>query len=357
MNKILPDLFKFLFGVPRIHSTDLGDPKSILIIRQHNQLGDMLAGSSLITALKDTYPDAKITFLCGPQNKDALQKNSKLHKVFVFDKKRLLQADYFNDLWKLLKARYDVCIAPSVVSISFTNNLLAALSNSKIKIGPASLDGTPNPYASFFNVPVDLDWRRAPETNVAKRILDIVKPFGITTTEYSPIISYDHQDLGTAKEFLRKEGVLPDQKTIGLHVGAGKPPNRWPAEKFSELMNKLNAECAPLFVLTGSTADIPLINNVLAGTPHVRVLTYINRSIPEVAALISLLDLFITNDTGILHVAASTRTPQLSLFGPTDPHVWAPIGDMKIYIKKSEDISDIRVDDVFAVSCQLLLHQ
>jgi ADP-heptose:LPS heptosyltransferase len=357
VNKILPGLFKFLFGVPRIHITDLGDPKSILIIRQHNQLGDMLAGSSLITALKDAYPDANITFLCGPQNKDALQKNAKLSKVFVFDKKRLLQADYFTDLRRVLKKNYDVCIAPSVVSISFTNNLLAAISNSKIKIGPASLDGIPNTYASFFNVPVELDWRRAPETNVAKRILDIVKPFGITTTEYSPIISYDHQDLGIAKEFLRKEGVLLGQKTIGLHVGAGKPPNRWPDEKFCELINRLNTECAPLFILTGSTADIPLINNVLANIPHVRVLTYINRSIPEVAALISLLDLFITNDTGILHVAASTRTPQVSLFGPTDPRVWAPIGDMKIYIKKSENIADISVDDVYTVSRQLLLHQ
>ncbi len=357
MNTILPGLLKFLFGVPRLAITNLGDPKSILIIRQHNQLGDMLAGSSLITALKDTYPDAKITFICGPQNKDALQKNNKLHKVFVFDKKRLIQADYFNDLWRVLKSRYDVCIAPSVVSISFTNNLLAALSNSRIKIGPASLDGKPNTYASFFHVPVDLDWRRAPETNVAKRILDIVKPFGITTKEYSPVISYDHQDLGAAKEFLRKENVLPGQKTIGLHVGAGKPPNRWPEKKFSALINKLHEEYAPLFVLTGSTSDIPLINNVLAGIPQARVLTYINRSIPEVAALISLLNLFITNDTGILHVAASTRTPQLSLFGPTDPHVWAPLGDMKIYIKKSDDISAIEVDDVFAVSCQLLLHQ
>jgi ADP-heptose:LPS heptosyltransferase len=219
------------------------------------------------------------------------------------------------------------------------------------------LDGTPNTYASFFNVPVDLDWRRAPETNVAKRILDILRPFGITTTEYSPIISFDHQDLGGAKEFLSESTVLPGQKTIGLHVGAGKPPNRWPATKFSELINRLHLENAPLFVLTGSTADIPLINNVLASTSHVQVLTFINRSIPEVAALISLLDLFITNDTGILHVAASTRTPQVSLFGPTDPHVWAPIGDMKIYIKKSESIDDISVDDVFAVSRQLLLHQ
>ena len=357
MNKILPALFKFLFGVPRIHVTDLGDPKSILIIRQHNQLGDMLAGSSLITALKDTYPEADITFLCGPQNKDALQKNAKLSKVFVFDKKKLLQADYFTDLWRVLKKNYDVCIAPSVVSISFTNNVLAALSNSRIKIGPASLDGTPNTYAGFFNVPVDLDWRRAPETNVAKRILDIVKPFGITTNDYSPIISFDHQDLGTAKSFLRGAIMLPNQKTVGLHVGAGKPPNRWPAEKFSMLVNKLNSEYAPLFVLTGSTADISITNNVLAEIPQVRVLTYIDRSIPEVAALISLLDLFITNDTGILHVAASTRTPQISLFGPTDPHVWAPIGDMKIYIKKSENINDISVDDVYALSRQLLLHQ
>jgi len=354
---IFSGLIKLLFGVPQETIKDLGEPRSILIVRQHNQLGDMLAGSSLITALKEKYPKADITFICSPQNKDALTKNNKLHKVFVFDKRRLSNPGYFALLWKVLKAPYDVCIAPSVVSLSFTSNFLAALSNATIKIGPASLDGVINPYASFFHCPVHLDWRHAPDTNVAKRILDIVKPFDITTTDYHPIISFDDGDAAVAQSFLDDSSVLPSQMVIGLHVGAGKLPNRWPIENFIELIHKLNNNHAPAFILTGSDADISLINNVLAKTPHVRIFAYINKSIPQVAALISRLDLFITNDTGILHVAASTETPQISLFGPTNPHVWAPLGDLKIYIKKSDSINDISVDDVLAVSQQLLLHQ
>ncbi|MFO7444736.1 MAG: glycosyltransferase family 9 protein, partial [Ignavibacteriaceae bacterium] len=81
---------------------------------------------------------------------------------------------------------------------------------------------------------------------------------------------------------------------------------------------------------------------------------FVNRNIPEVAALVSKSDLFISNDTGIMHVAGTTATPQISVFGPTNPFNWAPIGEKKLFIRKSDLIDDITVDDVFDL-CKTLL--
>ena len=75
--------------------------------------------------------------------------------------------------------------------------------------------------------------------------------------------------------------------------------------------------------------------------------------IPRVAALISLSNLFISNDTGIMHVAGTTSTPQISIFGPTNPLNWAPIGKNKFYIRKSELIDDIAVEDVLKMCVYL----
>ena len=81
---------------------------------------------------------------------------------------------------------------------------------------------------------------------------------------------------------------------------------------------------------------------------------FINKPIPQIAALISMSDLFISNDTGIMHVAGTTNTPQITIFGPTNPFNWAPIGLNKYFIRKSELIDDVSVDEVYHL-CELIL--
>jgi len=79
--------------------------------------------------------------------------------------------------------------------------------------------------------------------------------------------------------------------------------------------------------------------------PHVVV----KQQIGDVAAIINELDAFVSNDTGIMHVAAGTKTPLLSLFGPTDPLQWAPKGEKNHYISSSDGrIDSITTEDVYS---------
>jgi heptosyltransferase-2 len=55
-----------------------------------------------------------------------------------------------------------------------------------------------------------------------------------------------------------------------------------------------------------------------------------------------------------MHVAGATETPQISIFGPTNPFNWAPIGKNKLFIRKSELIDDVSVEDVYGLCEQLL---
>ncbi len=114
-------------------------------------------------------------------------------------------------------------------------------------------------------------------------------------------------------------------------------------------MNKLNSEYPINFYLTGSKSDKGEID-YLVNELDFKVGLFINKPIPEVAALISKSDLFISNDTGIMHVSGTTETPQISIFGPTNPFNWAPIGPNKYFIRKSELIEDVAVDDVYQLS-------
>ncbi len=352
-SKLTNLIFKKLLSVEENKNRDIDSPQKIIIIRQHNQLGDLLAGVSLFRAIKESYPHSHITLMVSPFNYPGMVKNRYIDRIVIFYKNKLLNPFYFFPFRKILKEEYDLAIVPVVVSISFTSNLLARIANAKIRIGPESLDGKINESAYLFDRRVKLDWRNHPDSNVSERSLDIVRPFGINTEDYRSEISFDEDDLNNADKFISDNNLREKRFLAGLHIGAGKIQNRWSFVKYASLIKKMNQNHSINFYLTGSKADkeeIDFLKNEL----DFDIKMFINKPIPEVAALISRSDIFISNDTGIMHVAGTSNTPQISLFGPTNPFNWAPIGENKYFVRKSELIEDIAVDDVYQICKRIL---
>lgn len=345
-SNILNSILKKIFALAENPDKNLGDVKNILVIRQHNQLGDMLAGVSLFRAVKEKYPQSHLTVLSSKDNYYGVIKNKLIDELIVFDKTKMFNPIQLIRFIKKLRQQFDLTIVPVTVSISFTSNLIARLANSKIRIGPWSLDGKPNSSAYLFDRRVDIDWRKHPDSNVSEHILEIVRPFKIETKDLSSEISFDESDNNAAKYFISEINEDSKSIVIGLHVGAGKPQNRWSLTKYVQLIEKLNTSYNCVFYLTGSDSDEEELNYVISNT-KVKLHKYLNKEIPQVAALISNTNLFITNDTGIMHVAGTTKTPQISLFGPTNPFNWAPCGKNKIFLRKSDLIDDIEVEEVF----------
>jgi len=352
MKKILYFLLKKFWGVAENPLRELNTPKKILVVRQHNQLGDMLACISVFRALKEKYPASEVSVIVSPANKNALHKNKFIDELFVFDKNKILSLNYLKKLIQFLRTEYDLAIVPVTVSISFTSNLLCRMANAKTRIGPNSLSGKSNASAFFFDRRIDLDWKKYPDANVSDFSLDILRPFGITTENFSSEISFDETDEKEADEFL-KSFSPKNRKIVGLHVGAGKPPNRWSYENFISIINLLEAKYQPILYVTGSSDDLEIIESIQRGViPEVKL--FLKKEIPQVAALITKSDLFITNDTGIMHVAGTTPTPQISIFGPTNPLNWAPIGKQKHFLRHSDLINDVTVAEVFSLCSSLL---
>jgi len=352
--KFLIDFLRKNFSEEEKQDYILDNPKSFLIVRQHNQFGDMLASTSLFRAIKEKFPESKITLIASPENYFAVTKNNLIDELFVFNKKKLFNIFYLLHLIKILKKEYDVAIVPATVAVSKTSCILAALSKSKIKIGPASLDNNENSLAFLFNYRVNLNWKKNPDAHVSDFILDIVKPFGITTQNFRSHIEFTKDDEKEVNKFISKMN-LSDEYLIGFHVGAGKSQNRWPLDKFINLIYLLNKNYKIKIYFTGSNADKNEISYIKKNL-KVDAKYFLNRPIPQLAALISKSDLFITNDTGVMHVAGATDTPQISIFGPTNPFNWAPVGAEKYFIRKSEFVSDVTEEDVFNI-CKLILEK
>ncbi len=324
------------------------EPEKVLIVRQHNQFGDLLASVSLFRAVKETYPDCKVTLIASPENFFAVDKNEFIDELFVFDKRQFFNPFYFIKLKKIITQKFDLAIVPATVAISKTSCIIAALSDAKFKIGPKSLDGNENPFSFVFNQSVVLNWKKCPDAHVSDFILDVIRPIGIKTKNYGTSVKYDEMDVECADEFLTTLNVGKNDYIIGFHIGAGKPPNRWPLEKFIKLIYLL-AQYHPIKIyFTGTEADKDEIDYIQLNLGF-EAGYFLNKTIPQLSALISKSDLFITNDTGVMHVAGATKTPQISIFGPTNPFNWAPIGDNKYFLKRSELVGDIEVEEVFNI--------
>jgi len=341
-------LEKFL-AAPELTDKSIGIPKKILVIRQHNQFGDLLASVSLFRAIKESFPSSHLTLIASVENHHAVTKNEFIDELIIYDRRKLLYLTYIAQIKKILRKDYDLAIVPATVAVSLTSCIIAALSKAKIKIGPGILNGNKNDLAYVFHHKINLDWRKCPDAHVSDFILDIVRPFGIKTKNFKSSISFTQLDVITADEFLT---TFPsDQFTllIGFHVGAGKQQNRWSLYKYVELIKRIQSKHKIKFYFTGSRAD-SVEMDFMKSRFNDRCGYFIDRTIPQLAALINMSSLFITNDTGVMHVAGTTKTPQISLFGPTNPFNWAPVGAEKFFIRKSELIDDISVDDVYNLS-------
>jgi heptosyltransferase-2 len=333
--------------------------KKILVVKQHNQFGDMLCTYPIFPALKKRFTTAKITLVASKENSIFLKAGTDpyIDELLIYKKFNLWNLIKF--IIKIRKVKYDIGIVPSTVSISRTSHLINALSKARIKVGVKSLDGKENKYSSLLNLKKDFDWR-GKEVHQKHKNLEIVKQIGaeLTTEEINNIrINLDDEEIRNAQNIYIKYFPDKSKMIIGIHCGAGKIQNRWDVKKFAELMEKMNKEYNCYFYCSNGPMDGQVSKELeknLEGK-NVKYKIIKDNGIIETAAMISLCNMFISNDTGIMHIADYTGVKVISLFAETKGYEWASMRKNCIYIQsKTENINDIEVDEVFNTSIKLL---
>jgi ADP-heptose:LPS heptosyltransferase len=114
---------------------------------------------------------------------------------------------------------------------------------------------------------------------------------------------------------------------IGVHASGGRESKQWHLDRFAGAARRLAESRHATIVLTGAASDRPLVDAVrqgLTGLPVVDAAGALD--LPSLAALLARLDLFITGDTGPMHLAAAVGAPVVALFGPSNPVRYGPLG-------------------------------
>jgi ADP-heptose:LPS heptosyltransferase len=335
-----------------------GKIKNILIVKQHNQLGDMLCSLPLFAAVRNKFRDSYITLVASKDNFEIFNSraNQYFDKLILFDKSS--PKTIINFIRQLRSRKYEIGIVPSTVSFSHTSHLINYISGAATRTGVRSADKRFNKYEYLLNVKSDFNWDKN-SLHQIYRNLEIGELIGCSLTQEQ--INEVNLELSSEEnrfaEDFKSNNFNNNNITIGFHPGAGKPPNRWKTENFNEIIEKLNSNFNPNIIITSGPMDSEVVKPIkeyLSGK-KIRFTVSENTPLRNTAAIISKLDLYITNDTGPMHIANYLRTPVIALFGPTNGFEWGPVFKHQAYIQSpSGNINDISTEIVYNKALSIL---
>jgi ADP-heptose:LPS heptosyltransferase len=326
---------------------DLDRIKRILVVRQDNRIGNLVLATPLLLALRRRFPQTEIWFLAS-QTFHTLFSNSRLVDRILVAKKRQyifhpLSLIFF--IRKIRRQRFDLAIdASDEKSFSFNNSFLILLSAARYRIGYAG------PRKDLFlnlQVPPSTTKRHASEMH-----LDILRYLVGDVQSNGLRVEIDAEQKVQAESFLSEKGVLPEDFLIGMHVG-GRLGKRWPLENFRELAEWLTRTFVAKVIIFWGPEERKVIRLFKkAGSNQIvsRLLP-----LPVLAALIARCNLFISPDTGAMHLSVAVGTPTLALFLDSDHVKFGPLGEKhKILTTSNGTIPVQTVKNTFVEMAQSL---
>jgi len=322
------NLFKYIdtiFGTPVCYFFGLFNkkkevPKSethnILIIKLM-AMGDIIVFLPSIRALRKRYPHAKITFLTTPAMVPVLRHIPDLDEIIEFGIPRdVTPWGFWHFIQKLRKLKFNVAI--DVEQYYRLTGLIMWLAHIPNRIG---FDVSGQGRNTMLTVSVKYNDTLHEVKNFGK-LVEALGAEGPTET-ISPIFNpHPEEDIQQIKS------ILPEPaKTIAIHPGtsATAKSRRWAPENFAKVADVLANEGYRI-VFTGAKEEEPIIKNILSYAEQNHTNLVGKTSLNQLLELFRQVRLIISLDTGPLHLAATTDTPILGLYGANTPIKWGPFG-------------------------------
>lgn len=290
-----------------------------IIVRMPNWIGDMVMATPILEDLRAKFPDSHITVMCRYPICALLEKNPNIDAIFGFSKVNIFthRIESRDIVDKLQQGRYDLGI---ILTRSFSAAWLFWIGKVRKRIG------YPGRGSGFFltnKVAFPQNSEKIHQINIYKRVLE---PLKIPISDTLPKIFLSQSEIDDAKDCLKRLKVNKTHKLVGINPGAAYGQAKcWPAEKFREVTKELIKRDITVLYF-GEPSFAPIVKKLCHGFPEGVVDLCGKTSLRELAAMISLCDTFLTNDSGPMHMACAVKTPVVALFGPTNQDATGPYG-------------------------------
>jgi len=329
--------------------------KKILFVIRH-QMGDMIAALPMMRSVRSFYPDSQIILVT--------KKSTRFEEIFKDNNSPVNEVKYYEtgieNFLKLAKElkdeSIDLAIVPSSVVFSATNHLLAYYSRAKYRAGVRSKDYEVNKTGYVLNIKNDFLWD-SKKVHQVERNLDVIRQLSINISDNTIRITLNDENQKFADNFIKEHFPELTKPVIGFHPGAGKLQNVWPAEKFAETARMFYQKTGAFIFISEGPSDEIYVSEMEKYLKEKNITQYIRHkgTLMNNTAIISKLNLFISNDTGVMHLAAGLDVPLIGLFGLTNAYEWGPVGENKVSIQAfRQNLNNIEPREVFETGMTLL---
>jgi ADP-heptose:LPS heptosyltransferase len=327
------------------------EPRNILVI-DFGQLGDVVLSLPALNAIRQRFPRAHITVAVGKSCAEVVKLSGYADATLDVDRVALRDGPKPWAVMRIIRltkevrrARYDFVI--DLHSLSETN-LLGFLSGAPRRLY-AKRPGRSLDFLSNFRPAPSVEDR---SKHAIDRYLQVLAPLGVKDVERVPHLRTRPEDDAAVEQMLKREKAHTGAPLIGLFPGAGHPSRRWPLERFAALADKLVRDTDVRIIVFAGPEERALVKEMREQFPKGSVI-FDKLTIPQLASALARLSVFVSNDTGPMHIATAVGASVVLLLDRRAPDSYLPIKGRHQIIYSSA-INDVTIEEVYAAARELL---
>jgi len=293
--------------------------KSKILLRANNCIGDDIISNPAQHMLRAAFPRASISILAKPWVAPVLNNNPDIDEILLYEVPGRHKG--LPGIWRLA---HDLRGRDFQAAILFQRAFEAALICFLARI----------PYRAGFRTDgrsllLTHGLRVTEEDFMVHRVehnLRMLKALGLPPSAKELVLHVDPQVIERSKAILASAGIGLNDFLIGMNPGATfGTAKRWLPERFTALADRLSSSLGAKVLIFGSAGEQALGDEICRRSSFSSLFNLAGAtSLEEALALIGLCGLFVTNDSGLMHVAAALDIPMTAIFGPTEPRQTSP---------------------------------
>lgn len=286
-----------------------------IVVRAPNWIGDAILSMPALASLRKNFPDAEIWVCASEWTRGIFDPLDWIQGTISLSTKNSLPKTR-SEAQELKKYAFDL-------GILFTNSFGSALLFSLAKI-PERWGYARDGRHFLLTRSLRISPLEAPRHHL-HYYLSLISRLGLETEPAELDFPLTEKAISQAKMLLQSLSVDTNKPIFILSPGASYGPSkRWPAPFFARLASQLQTHHGALILIIGSETDTEIARSIADLMPHPPFDLTGKTTLPQLAGLIRQSSLFITNDTGPMHLANALKVPVVAIFGPTDPRVTGP---------------------------------
>ncbi len=313
-----------------------------ILIARLDRLGDVVLSTPVIRHMRKLFPDAYIAFMVRPGNRDVVENNPDLNEVILYDKAGSEKAWWgtLKFALSLRKYKFDTAIALHPSNRTHISLFLAGIPS---RIG----------YDRKMGWTLTRKVRHGKQEGVMHESdynfeLLAKTGFKVTTYDRMPYIRTGDHDKMFVDYLQSRMGI--GANVITFHPGASCPSKRWAPDRFAQAADLLGERYGSDIVIVGGKGS-EKYGSLMAAAMKRKAFDLTGKTgVGVLAELLARSRLFVSNDSGPVHVAVAVGTPVVSIFGRKDPGLspkrWGPLGSRDMVLHK-----DVGCEKCLAHNC------